>query len=91
MVAHSSAKRGLRETMVQWICELLWLKIILLDLQVRVKSPIMLYYNNEAARNIPHNSVQYDWTKHVEIDRHFIKENHDFGQICISYVYSPTS
>ena len=33
-----------------------------------------------------HNLVQYDRTKHVEIDRHFIEEKLSSGVICIPFV-----
>ena len=33
-----------------------------------------LYCDNEAAIKISENPVQHDCTKHVEVDRHFIKE-----------------
>ena len=33
-----------------------------------------LYCDNMAPINIAHNPIQHDRTKHVEIDRHFIKE-----------------
>lgn len=33
-----------------------------------------LFCDNEAAINISENPVQNDRTKHVEVDRHFIKE-----------------
>jgi hypothetical protein len=33
-----------------------------------------LYCTNKAAINITHNSIQHNQTKHIEIDRHFIKE-----------------
>ncbi|XP_068666389.1 uncharacterized protein [Aristolochia californica] len=39
-----------------------------------VTSPLKLYCDNKAARDIAHNPVQHDRTKHVEVDRHFIKE-----------------
>ncbi|KAA0062500.1 putative mitochondrial protein [Cucumis melo var. makuwa] len=41
-----------------------------------------------SAISIANNPVQYDRTKHVEIDRHFIKERLDNGSICISYIPS---
>jgi hypothetical protein len=34
-----------------------------------------LYCDNKVTINIPHNSIQHDRTKHIEIDRDFIKEN----------------
>ena len=36
--------------------------------------------------NIAHNPVQHDKTKHIEVDRHFIKENLDGGLICMPYI-----
>ena len=34
-----------------------------------------LFYDNKAAIDISHNPIQYDRTKHVEVDQHFIKQN----------------
>ena len=45
-----------------------------------------LYYNNKSAINIAHNPMRHDWTKHIERDRHFIKEKLDSGLICTPYV-----
>ena len=47
-----------------------------------------LFYDNKAAINIVNNSVQHDKTKHVEVDKHFIKEKLDSGTICIPYIPS---
>lgn len=33
-----------------------------------------IYCDNKSAINIAHNLVQHDRTKHIEVDRHFIKE-----------------
>jgi hypothetical protein len=50
-------------------------------------TPLMLYCD-KAAIDIANNHVQHDRTKHVEIDRHFIKEKLDRGIICMPYVSS---
>ena len=34
-----------------------------------------LLCDNKAAIDIAHNPIQHDRTKHVEVDRHFIKQN----------------
>ena len=70
------------------ICELLWLKIILCDLKVEWEAPMRLYYDNKSAIDIAHNFLQHDRTKHVEIDRHFMKEKLDSGLVCTHYVPS---
>ena len=45
-----------------------------------------LYVDNKSAISIAHNLVQHDRTKHIEVDRHFIKEKLDNGLICTPYV-----
>jgi ATP sulfurylase len=47
-----------------------------------------LYCDNKSAISIAHNPVQHDRTKHIEVDRHFIKEKLDSGLICTPYVSS---
>jgi hypothetical protein len=60
--------------MAKAICELLWIRNLMLDLQIKPVNPIKLYCDSKAACDIAHNPVQHDRTKHVEVDRHFIKE-----------------
>ena len=45
-----------------------------------------LYCDKKTTINIAHNPVQHDMTKHVEINRHFIKEKIDSGLICTLFV-----
>ncbi|RVW62922.1 Retrovirus-related Pol polyprotein from transposon RE1 [Vitis vinifera] len=47
------------------------------DLGYLSRQPIRLFCNNKAACDIAHNPVQHDRTKHVEVDRFFIKEKLD--------------
>ncbi|RVW28025.1 Retrovirus-related Pol polyprotein from transposon RE1 [Vitis vinifera] len=87
VVARSSAESEFR-TIAQGLCELLWLKIILDDLRIKWDGPMKLYCDNKSAINIAHNPIQHDRTKHIEIDRHFIKEKLEEGVVCMSYVPS---
>ncbi|RVW28893.1 Retrovirus-related Pol polyprotein from transposon RE1 [Vitis vinifera] len=48
-----------------------------LDLGYLSRQPIRLFCDNKAACDIAHNLVQHDRTKHVEVDRFFIKEKLD--------------
>ncbi|KAK2981315.1 hypothetical protein RJ640_007016 [Escallonia rubra] len=85
VVARSSSEAEFR-SMAQGICELLWLKIILNDLKIKLETPMKLYCDNKSAINIAHNPVQHDRTKHVEVDRHFIKKKLESGLICTPYI-----
>lgn len=85
VVARSSSEAEFR-AMALGICELLWIKIILEDLKIPWEGPMKLYCDNKSAISIAHNPVQHDRTKHVEVDRHFIKEKLDSGLICTPFV-----
>lgn len=72
--------------MATGICEIMCVKIILEDLKIQWSGPMRLYCDNKSAISIAHNPVQHDRTKHIEIDRHFIKEKLGSGLICMPYV-----
>ena len=87
VVARSSAEAEYRG-MAFGVCELLWLKNLLRDLGVNSKDTMNLYCDNTSAIEIAHNPVQHDRTKHVEVDRHFIKEKLEAGIIVFPFVKS---
>ena len=68
------------------ICEAFRVEKFLQELKVYNSPPIKLYCNNNSAVSITHNPILHDKTKHVEVDKHFIREKIEKGQICISYV-----
>ena len=76
VVAQSSVEAEFRG-LALGVCEALWLKLLLKDLGYLPRQPIRLYCDNKAACDIAHNSVQHDRTKHVEVDRSFIKDKLD--------------
>nr|KYP74866.1 Retrovirus-related Pol polyprotein from transposon TNT 1-94 [Cajanus cajan] len=83
VVARSSAEAEFRG-MAIGICELLWIKNLLKDIGYEMK----LYCDNKSAIQIANNLVKHDRTKHVEIDRHFIKEKIEGGIIAFPFVKS---
>ncbi|GMP98380.1 hypothetical protein CsSME_00046293 [Camellia sinensis var. sinensis] len=87
VVARSSAETMFR-AMTQGVCELLWIKLLLSGLGIDQTDSMRLYCDNKVAINIAHNQVQHDRIKHVEIDRHFIKEKLTSGIICTPFVRS---
>jgi hypothetical protein len=87
VVARSTAEAEFR-SMALGICELMWVKILLSELLLFNGMPLKLYCDNQAAINIVNNPVHHDRTKHVGIDRHFIKEKLDAGVLQVVYVKS---
>uniref|UniRef100_A0A2N9FXX4 Integrase catalytic domain-containing protein n=1 Tax=Fagus sylvatica TaxID=28930 RepID=A0A2N9FXX4_FAGSY len=74
VVALSSAEAEFRG-MAKGLCELLWLRSLLTEVGFPPSSAMNLFCDNKAAIDISHNPIQHDRTKHVEVDRHFIKQN----------------
>ena len=70
------------------VCELLWIKNVLSYFGSKQNETMSLYYDNTSAITIAHNLVQHDRTKHVEIDRHFVKEKLEAGIISFPFVRS---
>ena len=56
------------------------------DLSMQVSSPKLLYSDSKSAINIVNNAVQYDRMKHVWIDRHFVKQEMEEGEIKLTYI-----
>nr|GEX70903.1 putative copia-type protein [Tanacetum cinerariifolium] len=75
-----SASRGL--------AEVLWIRKLLTEVGFRPKRATQVFCDNKAAIQISENPVQHDRTKHVEIDRHFIKEKLEAGIIELPLVRS---
>ena len=84
MVVRSSAEVECR-AMAQGVCEL-WIRLSLKDLGLDQTNSMRLYYDNKSTINMAHNPLQHDRTRHVEIDRHFIKEKISSGVICTPFV-----
>jgi hypothetical protein len=87
VVALSSAEAEFRG-MAKGLCELLWLRRLLSEIGFAPNSEMNLYCDNKAAIEISQNSIQHDRTKHIEIDRHFIKQNLEEKVICFPFVRS---
>ncbi|KAF5467582.1 hypothetical protein F2P56_011820 [Juglans regia] len=85
VVARSCAEAEFRAA-AHGICKVLWIKRLLEELKVTNSLPMKLYCDNKAAIGIAHNLVLHDRTKHVEVDKHFIKEKIDSGVIYLPYI-----
>jgi hypothetical protein len=73
VVARSTAKAEYR-AMALGVAEMLWLRALLVELKIDQRAQMKLWCDNKSAISIANNPVQHDRTKHIEIDRFFIKE-----------------
>ena len=62
------------------------MKKVLSDLHQDYVLSMKLYFDNKVAISIANNPIQHDRTKHVEIDKHLIKEKLNNDNIYISYI-----
>ena len=77
--------------MAHGVCEILWLKQVLVELKRPIELPMKLNCDNTAAISIAQNPVQHDRTKHIQIDRHFIKEKLEEGDLHAICSFSSTN
>ena len=88
MVARSRVEAQFK-ALTHWTCELIWIKKLLEELRLFQNNPMKLFCDNQATISIANNPVHHDRTKHVEVDKHFIKEKIESRKICLTHV--PTS
>ena len=67
---------------------MLWLKRLMTELGLQSSQACRMFCDNKADISISENSVQHDRTKHVEVDRHFIKEKLEGKIVELPYVKS---
>nr|GEW10002.1 putative copia-type protein [Tanacetum cinerariifolium] len=87
VVALSSAEAEFRG-IAKGVKEALWIRKLLSKVGYPPKEVTRIMCDNKAAIQISKNPVQHDRTKHVEIDRHFIKEKLEAGIIKLPFVKS---
>ena len=85
VIPRSSAEAEFR-AMSQGICQGMWLERLLRELTVPMNNSMIFLCDNKAAIDIAKNPIHHDRTKHVEIDRHFIKEKLEERIIQLTYV-----
>ena len=56
------------------------------ELSGRESEPPMLYVDNKATISLIKNPIQHDWSKHIEIRFHYIRECADRGLIKIDFI-----
>ena len=73
VVSWSSAKLEYR-AMTQSVCEIMWIRQLLMEVGIETSILVKLWCDNQAALHITSNTVFHERTKHIEIDYHFVRE-----------------
>ncbi|GJX81287.1 uncharacterized mitochondrial protein-like protein [Tanacetum coccineum] len=66
--------------------EIVWLRLLLADMGVRISRSTTLYCDHRSAIQIARNSVFHERTKHIEIDCHFTRHHFQAGTISLPFV-----
>nr|GEW44762.1 uncharacterized mitochondrial protein AtMg00810-like [Tanacetum cinerariifolium] len=80
VVSRSSTKAEYR-TLADTTCEISWLKCLLQEFKVQVHTPVPILCDNISSIALASNPIQHARTKHIEIDRHFVRDKVRQGQI----------
>ncbi|GJY16624.1 ribonuclease H-like domain-containing protein [Tanacetum coccineum] len=86
-LSHSSAEaeyQGVANVMTKtaWLCNLLC------ELHSPLSTITLVYFDNFSAIYMFANPVQHQWTKHIEIDIHFVRDMVTAGQVRVLHVPS---
>ncbi|KAM0041859.1 putative RNA-directed DNA polymerase [Helianthus debilis subsp. tardiflorus] len=87
VVALSSAEAEFRG-IARGLTEVLWVRKLLTEIGFPQNKSNQILCDNKAAIQISENPVQHDRTKHIEVDRNFIKEKIETGVIELPFVRS---
>ena len=60
--------------MAQFVCEIMWIRQLLMELNIETSLPMKLWCDNQASMHIASNPIFHERTKHIEIDFHFVPE-----------------
>jgi hypothetical protein len=73
------------KAIVSTSCEAMWLRRILVDLQLDQTTPTSLFCDNQSVLKMVKNPVYHARTKHIEVHHHYIRQLVDNEDICLYY------
>jgi hypothetical protein len=66
--------------------EIMWIRMILTELHVKIITPTIIYCDNQPAIRISKNDSDHDRTKHINIKHYYIKELINEGHIDLKWI-----
>jgi len=67
--------------------EATWLKLLFSEIELSLScTPIKLLIDNQLAMSLAKNATFHDWTKHIAIRHHYIREKVDKEEIILEYL-----
>ena len=72
--------------MSQYVCEIMWIHQLLLEVRMETLVLEKLWCDNLATMHIASNLVFHERAKHIEMDCHFVCEKIQLGLISTRYV-----
>ena len=67
--------------------EATWLKVLFLEIKLSLTcTAVKLFIDNQSAMSLAKNATFHDWTKHIAIHHHYIREKVDEGEIVLEYL-----
>ncbi|WVZ92355.1 hypothetical protein U9M48_038428 [Paspalum notatum var. saurae] len=85
VVSRSSAEAEYR-AVANGVAEASWLRQLLAELYSPLAKSTLIYCDNVSAVYLSTNPVQHQWTKHVEIDLHFVRDRIAIGDVRVLHV-----
>nr|GEV91810.1 ribonuclease H-like domain-containing protein [Tanacetum cinerariifolium] len=70
------------------VAETAWVRNLLRELHSHLMTATLVYYDNVSAVYMSANPIQHQWTKHIEIDIHFVRDMVTAGHVLVLYVPS---
>jgi hypothetical protein len=87
-VSHSSSEAEYR-AVANYVAESVWLRQLLAELHQPITCATVVYRDNISGTYLSTNPVKHQWTNHVEIDLHFVRDRVALGEARVLLV--PTS
>ena len=66
--------------------EIMWMRMILTELQLSIETPTIIYVDNQPAIRISENDSDHDRTKHIDIRHYYIRDLVNDGSVKLQWI-----